>query len=179
MSFSVLILGLVIQSEPVATGDFRDLSLSTEISILDESRINTAGQRWDFSRSRVETGPLGATHRFLRSLESRDAIDAQSLGLAITVSPDGPTPHEFTGWRFVAGFDNERLEFSPGASTTALLYRGGSISVADGYAGLATEFDHGGFVTWGYVRQERTAITGERTWSEDSHFVGMAYQLTW
>ncbi|WP_421785203.1 hypothetical protein [Hyphobacterium sp.] len=179
MTISSLILAAALQSQPALDSGLSHFAVNWSYANRSESVFGLETEYWQ-----AEPTTRTAQNRLQRlarpqPLPRSEALDVSQLGLSFEFHPTGRAVPDSAGWRFVVGFENERLEISPGATGAALLYRGGSVSVADGYAGMATPVGDRALVTLGYVRQERTAFAAAREWSDDSHFLGMTYQLSW
>jgi hypothetical protein len=179
MTLSPLLLAAALQAQPAIESGLGNVAFNWSYGSRTETVISFAE---DIGETRFDDYSADSRLQRLaraRPLSRSDALDTRQLGLSMEFYPGTGAMPVDPGWRFVVGFENERLEISPGASGAALLYRGGSVSVADGYAGMATPIGDRSMVTFGYVRQERTAFVAAREWSDDSHFLGMTYQLSW
>lgn len=173
-----LLLAITLQAHAPMSANMGDITLEADLSFLSAATGSGFRDQWQWADDRIFSHDFSGRFFQSEAALSPDVRSGQAVGLAIEVRRDTPDPG-MTGWRFVAGFENERLEISPAARGIVQLYRGGTLSVVDGYAGLATDITNRGTFTLGYVRQERRARAGAREWADDGHFIGMAWQTSW
>lgn len=173
-----LLLAITLQAQPAMSANMGDITLEADLSFLSEATGSEFRDQWQWADDRIFSHDFSGRFFQSESALSPNVQSGQAVGLAIEVRRNTPDTG-MTGWRFVAGFENERLEISPAARGIVQLYRGGTLSVVDGYAGLATDIADLGTFTLGYVRQERRARAGTREWSDEGHFIGMAWQMRW